>query len=120
MKKNILALTLSVFALTTSLTAEAGRHDNRQHRQKARIAQGVASGEMTKHEAKRAARQQHKINRMEKRAEADGHVSAREKRKLEKAQDAASKSIYKMKHDEDGRGGQNPAVQPTDVVPAEN
>lgn len=114
-KLMMMTLTLSVFALT-SLSAEASRHDHRQKRQKARIAQGVASGELTQHEAKRAAKQQRKINRMEKRAEADGKVTAREKYKLEKAQDAASHSIYRMKHDEDHRG-QNPAGVPAVDVP---
>lgn len=87
-----------------ALTAEAGREDRRQGRQSARIRQGVKSGELTKKEAAGLRMQQGHVRRMERRAEADGTVTAAEKQKIENAQDKASKDIYEQKHDDQKQG----------------
>lgn len=103
----LLALSLSL----ACLHAEAARRDARQHNQRARIHQGVKSGELTQKEAAGLRAQQRKIRRMERKAEADGVVTGQEKHKIEKAQDRASKSIHNQKHDDQQRGENAPAPQ---------
>lgn len=100
MKTN-LVIGLSVLLLVGAVASEAqaGRIDKRQRRQAMRIEQGVKSGELTKGEAKRLSREEHRINRMEKRARADGKVTAKEHAKIEAAQDKANKDIQEQKHD---------------------
>lgn len=97
------ALALTSLILLVTQESQAARRDNRQGRQRARIHQGVKSGELTKGEAHRLRKQQRHINRMENRAEADGNVTAVEKMRIEKAQDRASKNIYRKKHNEADR-----------------
>ena len=53
---------------------------------------------------------------MENRAEADGTVTAGEKFRIEKAQDRASKNIYRKKHNSAERGSEGSA--PTETAPA--
>jgi hypothetical protein len=96
-------LTILVISLTAHL-AHAGRHDRRQAAQGARARQGVRSGELTRGEARAVQAQQAKVRRMERRAEADGTVTAEEKARLEKAQDRASRQIYRLKHNGNDRG----------------
>lgn len=109
----------SVLLLT--LVAEAGRNQNREKRQEARIKQGVQSGELTKHEARRLQHGQNKIDRMQEKANADGVVTAEEKVKLEKMQDRQNRKIYRQKHDgqsRDDKNGAQPAVPATPAEPA--
>ncbi len=83
---------LNVFSI------DGKRHDRRQFKQKKRIANGVKSGELSKKESRKLIRGQRRINRTEKRFEADGELTAKEKIILEKKQDIQSKRIYKKKH----------------------
>ncbi|MBF8247856.1 MAG: hypothetical protein HW374_656 [Bacteroidetes bacterium] len=73
--------------------------DKREQNQKARIKQGVKSGELTKKEARRLAAEQKKIKHDEKKAKADGVVTPEEKAKLRNEQRKASKDINRQKHD---------------------
>jgi len=73
--------------------------DKREQNQKARIKQGVKSGELTKKEARKLGAEQKKIQRDEKKAKADGVVTPEEKAKIRKEQRKASKDIYRQKHD---------------------
>lgn len=73
--------------------------DKREQNQKARIQQGVKSGELTKKEARRLAAEQRKIKHDEKKAKADGVVTKKEKAKIRQEQKRASKDIYRQKHD---------------------
>ena len=75
------------------------RIDQRQANQERRIDQGIASGELTRREARRVERQQNAIDKAENKAKADGSVSAQERRRLAKAQNHASRSIARQKHD---------------------
>lgn len=115
--KGILAF--SIVALMISLTAEAHRNQNREHRQQARIKGGVASGELTRKEAKKLRKGQKHIDRMQEKAMEDGVLSPEEKARLEKAQDRQSRRIRRQKHDGQDRNGHhnpnaaNPA-QPAD------
>lgn len=81
-----------------------GRVDRRQDKQRARIKNGRRSGELNRGETRRLKKQQRKIGRMERRFSSDGHLSGKERRRLEHAQDRASKRIARMKHNDIYRG----------------
>ena len=72
--------------------------DAREREQRARIRQGVRSGELTAGEAARLKRQQAKIRKDEKRAKADGKVTRAERNKLTREQNRASRTIHRKKH----------------------
>jgi len=86
-------------AVAAPALAQETRVDRRQERQEQRIDQGVKSGALTPRETKRLARGQRHVENLETRAQADGTVTAREKARLEHAQDVQSKRIYRQKHD---------------------
>ncbi len=100
-------LTLLSLFFGMSLTSEAVSvgvtQGGKEIKQKARIKQGIKSGELNKKEAKRLAKQQKKINKYKQKAERDGYLSKYEKQKLRKKRAIASKSIYKEKHDKQKR-----------------
>lgn len=113
--KGILAL--SVLALMISVTAEANRNQAREQRQQGRIRQGVASGELTRKEAKKLRKGQKHIDHLQNKAMQDGVMSLEEKARIEKAQDRQNRRIYKQKHDNQDRGGSNEHAA-TPAVPA--
>ena len=84
---------------TTLAQKQLQRVDKRQAHQQARINRGVASGQLTAAETQRLQQQQARIDRIETRTEADGKVTAREAARMEHAQDHASHTIYRQKHD---------------------
>lgn len=73
--------------------------DQRQANQEQRIDQGIASGQLTQREANRLERGQQRVDNMENRAKADGVVTARERTRIQHAQNVESKRIYRQKHD---------------------
>ena len=80
------------------------RVDRRQDKQRSRIAEGRRSGELSRGEFRRLKKQQRKIGRMERRFYSDGHLSGKERRRLERAQDRASRRIAHFKHNDTYRG----------------
>lgn len=72
--------------------------DQRQANQERRIDQGIAAGSLSASEAARLDRQQDRVDAMENRAKADGQVTRRERAKLHAAQDHASHTIARKKH----------------------
>jgi len=90
-------------AVVAPALAQETRVDRRQDRQEQRIDKGVQSGALTPHETKKLERGQRHVEALETRAQADGVVTAREKVRLEHAQDVQSKRIYKQKHDDQTR-----------------
>jgi hypothetical protein len=109
--KNILLPILAIALIT--LSTEARRNQNREVRQQARIGQGVKSGELTKHEAKKLRKGQKRVDLMQNKANADSQVTLEERAKIEKAQDKQSASIYKQKHDGQERKNATQPVPPT-------
>ena len=93
--KNTLA---ALLIISSPYIAFADRADVRQEIQQERIDAGVASGQLTGREARRLENQQEHIENIEKRAEADGVVTRKEKAHLEIAQDRASNAIDRKKH----------------------
>ncbi len=88
----------SVYAQTATPRV---RHS--QVNQQARIREGVRSGELTKGEAVRMEARQAKIQHDKKVAKSDGIVTLEERAKLNREQNAASRKIYRQKHDSQRR-----------------
>jgi hypothetical protein len=100
MKHILLAIgTLVMTAAMAQAEAETSGIDQRQANQELRIDQGISSGQLNQLEADRLDQQQAHINRMEDKAKSDGVVTKKERRRIHKAQDKASKRIYREKHD---------------------
>ena len=94
------AAVLSVCA--TSLVfdqANTPKIDQRQAKQEQRIDQGMASGQLNEREANRLNNQQEHINKMEDKAKSDGVVTKKERKKLAKSQERASRRIARQKYD---------------------
>ncbi len=68
--------------------------------QQARINQGVASGSVTRREAKLLNAQQRQIRRNAKIARMDGKVTLHEQRRLAKQQKHANRTIRRAKHNQ--------------------
>lgn len=103
MKLSTILIMAATLFLSFSAGAEDTLEDKRQDLQRKRIKQGVKSGELTKAEVKVLKKDQKKIKVMEKRAEKDGVITLREKRRLNKAQNRTSKKIFKKKHNKTDR-----------------
>jgi hypothetical protein len=71
--------------------------------QEQRIEQGVKSGQLTNREVGKLENGQARVDRSEARAGANGHVSAKEQQRVQKAENQQSKRIYKEKHDKQTR-----------------
>lgn len=71
----------------------------KESNQEARIARGVAQGELTKRETRTLVAQQNQIDRMQARAKADGVVTKRERRAIRKEQKQADRAIRRQKND---------------------
>ncbi|UCG11393.1 MAG: hypothetical protein JSU72_12685 [Deltaproteobacteria bacterium] len=101
MKKRpfLIGVMVITFVLTGVGVSRAGsKTGKRQIRQQKRIARGVRSGEITDREYIRLNREQARIQRAKRGAREDGRSSLRERRKLNRMQDRASKHIYRAKH----------------------
>ena len=105
MRRFVSIALLSLFVLCASAVSfAAGRGiDGREHRQQYRIREGVRSGELTRRETERLEAQQARIRVDERFARADGHISPRERARLDREQDRASRDIYRQKHDRQDR-----------------
>ncbi len=72
--------------------------NKRQKKQTRRIAQGVRSGSLTGREAAKLGHQQARIQHKKRRFKADGTFTKRERARVHKSQNRASKNIYRKKH----------------------
>src|SRR5664279_5424621 len=103
MNKFLVTTMSLVIAVAVTMPAMAGTKDPRvnarQHKQHARIAQGVKSGELTRGEAKDLRGDQRGIRQEERAYKSDGKLTKDERQELHQDQNAASKEIYQEKHD---------------------
>ena len=100
MIKLSLAVTVAGLMSGVAFAQTAGEQDQqRDVNQQTRIEQGLKSGELNTKEAGHLEREQQHVDRMEAHDLKDGHMSAGEQLRLDKAQNAASADIYKQKHD---------------------
>ena len=96
----LMTLALSLFFAGSVLAQPATPVvTQRQENQKARIDEGVKSGELTKKEAGKLRAEQRAIRAEKRMAKADGKVTKAERAKLRHDQNKASADIYKQKHD---------------------
>ena len=80
-------------------SASAQDIHGRARNERARIGAGVRSGELTRPEAYRLGREQHRIHRDVRRARAnDGHIGPRERRHIRHEQRMHSRHIHRAKH----------------------
>ncbi len=103
MKINFVILAIALFMLfgLSQNTNAQGRVNKRQDNQVGRIRNGVKSGDLTARETGRLAREQVQINRMERRFRTSGDgLSNRERVRLEREQNQASRHIYRQRHDD--------------------
>ena len=100
MKKSIalFGITLLVIGVFFVESAIAGRITNREHKQQARISQGMASGSLTLGEACRLQHEQFRIEKHRRIAWSDGHLTPLERIRIEREQNRASRHIYHLKH----------------------
>ncbi len=77
--------------------------DKREERQQQRIAQGVESGQLTAKEASHLEAREAKLAGDEAAAKADGKVTRKERRKLQREADRDSAAIHHQKHDRQAR-----------------
>ncbi|WP_374675199.1 hypothetical protein [Ideonella sp.] len=73
--------------------------DSREQRQQDRIRAGRESGDLTRKEGRRLRAEQKGIDHMQNRAEADGTVTDRERKRIRHAQRHAAKDIHRQKND---------------------
>ena len=100
--KNIITTAVAVcigFAATAAFAQSTPVADQRQANQSARIANGEASGALSKREAARMKAGQAKVQGMEAAAKADGKVTRAERQAIQKEQNKQSRRIYRQKHD---------------------
>jgi hypothetical protein len=98
MKKSTVFAVLALIA-TAPVLAGTPRLDAREANQRARIHNGVASGELTRPEARRLAAGQVHLHRAEARAKSDGVVTTRERAHLQHEANQQSRRIHRQKHD---------------------
>jgi hypothetical protein len=96
---SVIAMSALIASAVPAL-AGPGTINHRQARQQGRIYQGIASGELTRREARRLESQESRIAVQEARARHSGNgLSPREHRMLERDLSRESRHIYRQKHD---------------------
>jgi Skp family chaperone for outer membrane proteins len=94
----------------TPTPAPAGKTvDQREASEQARIKEGKQSGALTKKEAHRLQAEQRAVKHEEKKAGADGVVTAQEQKKLDRMQNKESRDIRRQKHDKQTRAASAPS-----------
>src|SRR5205807_2609754 len=86
------------FAFCGAAFAQAGTVQ-RDVNQQNRIEQGLKSGDLTTRETAKLEGGESRIDRAEARAGADGKVSAKEQRRIQRRENRESARIYREKHD---------------------
>ena len=98
LKSLAVAVSMLVAGSALAQTPTPGIND-RQENQKARIEQGVRSGQLTHREAARLRAEQRRIRAEKRLAKADGVVTPAERAQIRRDQRRASRHIYRQKHD---------------------
>jgi len=103
MKKFVLFFGLLVGIAAVASAQSTPKVGKTQVRQTTRIADGIASGELTPKEARHLENQQRYIQVEKKMAKADGVVTINERRNIRNDQRVANRSIRRQKHDLQGK-----------------
>ncbi|MDO7885403.1 hypothetical protein [Hymenobacter cheonanensis] len=100
--KNFLFCVAVTALLAGNLLAAAAQMPGinaRQRNERARIRQGVRSGELTRSEAARMRGREAGITAEKRAARADGIVTRGERHDIRRTENSASRAIYRQKHD---------------------
>ena len=101
--KNLLCPAVALCALFAITTAQAQTRtpvaNAREHNQKDRINQGVASGELNSREAARMRGREAGLTAEKRAAKADGVVTHDERQDIRRTENRDSRAIYRQKHD---------------------
>jgi hypothetical protein len=103
----VFIMALMVLVFITADVSHAGRFEKRNSRQDNRIEAGIAKGEITQREALILRNEQDNINKQREMALRDGHLSDRERIRLERRQDLASRHIHRFNHNRAERGNRH-------------
>ncbi|MDB5267420.1 MAG: hypothetical protein JWP58_460 [Hymenobacter sp.] len=107
MKKPLFSLLAAVSLLAVSYTSVAQAVtpgiNARQRNERARIRQGVTTGELTRPEAAHLKGREAEIRQDKRAARADGIVTRDERQDIRKDENQASRAIYRQKHDGQAR-----------------
>ncbi len=103
MKKILLLAAILSSALAVSAQSSTPGIEQRQLNQRERIREGVASGSLTKKEARHLRARQAEIRHDKRVAKMDGVVTPAERRQLQQEQRRASRAIHRQQHDEQHR-----------------
>jgi hypothetical protein len=105
MKRLVTLLLAGLFLLGLSVTSMAHTPviNRRQYHEQQRIRQGIRSGELTRVEAARLEAEQSRIRLDEARARQDGRVTCRERTRINRELNRASRNIYRQTHDRQDR-----------------
>lgn len=103
----VTTLTLAAVAAPSYAAGAPGVRDPhvnaRQARQQVRIAEGVRSGELTRHEARTVRESQRDIRQLERAYKSDGTLTVAERRDLNHELNQSSRQIRRQKHDAQSR-----------------
>lgn len=107
-KRLTLALLLGIVLLPLTVSAQTSHRSRsinaRQRHQQQRIRQGIRNEELTRREAIRLEQRQARIAINERYARrSGGKFTARERARIQRQQNRASRSIYRQKHDRQDR-----------------
>ena len=94
----VAAAITALAAGSASAQTATPRVDRREAMQRARIRQGIQSGQLSRGEARSLLHGERRIHRMEWRAKRDGHGSPRERLRLNRALNHQSARIWRLKH----------------------
>jgi len=100
--KLLAAMLVSAFVLP-AFAQSTPNLDKREENQQQRIAQGVQSGQLTAKETQHLEAREAKLANDEAAAKADGKVTRKERRKLQREADRDSAAIHHQKHDKQAR-----------------
>ncbi|WP_028104684.1 hypothetical protein [Pseudoduganella violaceinigra] len=100
--KLLAAVLVSAFVLP-AFAQSTPNLDKREDRQQGRIAQGIESGQLTAKEASHLEAREAKLANDEAAAKADGKVTRKERRKLQREANRDSAAIHRQKHDKQTR-----------------
>ena len=97
MNRSIILAASLIAAMTTGTLADT--IDDRQANHAERIRQARQSGQLTAHEVAKLRAEQGRIRELERHVKADGIVTHREARLMDRVQDAANRHIVKESRD---------------------
>jgi hypothetical protein len=97
--KNLLFCAALLASLPLAASAQTPALNATQRTERARIRQGVRSGELTRTEAARLKGREAGITAEKRAARADGMVTRGERRDIRRTENSASRAITRQKHD---------------------